>query len=427
MAKKLDPELAAKVMLNAGLKPLTPYKNSTSPWKSKCLVCGNIVKPPYKQIARGIGGCNTCRYVKSGKSNSNSEDDAVALMLKNNLKPLEPYQNKDKPWKSLCLICNKTVSPLFGNIKRGQAGCKWCTRKFLDPEEAVEVMRKQGYEPLTKYVNDRTPWKCRCMKCGKICYPTYQPTSRAKNITGCQYCNIHYVDKKDAIKVMLKAKLMPLEPYKNARIPWKSRCLNCSKLVSPSYSAVCNGKGCSFCAGNKVDAKDAVKIMIKAGYKPTTPYKSSKSKWICIHIKCGREVNAPFERINAGHGACRYCATSGFQHGKKAVVYLITHSVLLAHKIGIGNPSDLKANDRIEIHKKYGWEIFKTWEFEDGKNAQKIEKEALRVIRKELHLPIFLSMSEMPQGGQTETVDAEEISLRELEKIIKKAIKGLQR
>jgi len=100
--KKLDSSDAAGLMLKAGLKPLEPYKTSITKWKCKCLVCGNIVKPTYKQIARGIGGCRTCRYIKSGKSNSNSEVEAVALMLKNNLKPLVPYKNKDKPWKSIC-------------------------------------------------------------------------------------------------------------------------------------------------------------------------------------------------------------------------------------------------------------------------------------------------------------------------------------
>ena len=51
----------------------------------------------------------------------------------------------------------------------------------------------------------------------------------------------------------------------------------------------------------------------------------------------------------------------------------------------------------------------------------------MRVIRKEMLLPIFLSVSEMPHGGRTETVDAEAITLGELEKIVKKAIKGLRK
>jgi hypothetical protein len=427
MPKKLDPKKAKSVMLKAGYKPLVPYESSTSKWKCECLVCGDTVTPTYKQIAQGIGGCRTCRYRKSAKSNSLSEVEAIALMKKNKLKPLEPYQNKNAPWKSECLICKKIVKPSFGNIKRGQKGCKFCAKKAIDPEVALSVMRRQGYEPLDEYVNDREKWKSRCKKCKKVSYPTYSQVSRQNNITGCTFCNIHFVSEKHAISVMIKARLFPLTTYNNARSAWKCRCLDCNKIVTPTYDAVSSGKRCSYCAGNKVDAKEARRVMLSAGYKPLTPYKSSKSRWTCIHIKCGREVNAPFERINAGHGACRYCATSGFQHGKKAVVYLITHPVLLAHKIGIGNPSDLKGNDRIEIHKKYGWEIFKSWEFEDGKNAQRIEREALRVIRKDMHIPIFLSTNEMPQGGQTETVDAEVLTLKELERIIKKAIKGLQK
>ena len=86
--KKLDPKMAEARMLKAGLKPLEPYTNTLTKWKCKCLICGNIVSPSYKQIASGIGGCNNCRYVKSGKSNSNSEDEAIALMLEKNLKPL---------------------------------------------------------------------------------------------------------------------------------------------------------------------------------------------------------------------------------------------------------------------------------------------------------------------------------------------------
>ena len=131
MPKKLDPKVAKKIMLKAGLKPLVPYPSSHKPWKCKCMVCGNIVNPPYKQIVRGIGGCKTCRYVKSGKSNSNSEVEAVALMLKNNLKPLEPYKNKDKPWKSICLICEKTVIPRLATSNVGKRDVSGVQENFL--------------------------------------------------------------------------------------------------------------------------------------------------------------------------------------------------------------------------------------------------------------------------------------------------------
>jgi len=370
MTAKLDSKVAEAVMLNAGLKPLEPYTNSTSPWKCRCSVCGDVVSPPYKQIARGIGGCRTCRYIKSGKSNSNSESEAIALMLKNNLKPLEPYQNKEKSWKCKCLICNKIVSPSFGNIKRGQAGCKWCTRKFLDPKEALAVMKKQGYEPLTKYVSDRVGWKSRCLKCGKISYPVYAPTSRAKNITGCKYCNIRFMDDKQATKIMLKAKLKPLEPYVNARTAWKCLCLKCQNIVTPMLSNVQKERG------------------------------------------------------------CQYCSPLGINMKIPSYLYLITHKSLNSHKVGIGNSRSIKRSweDRLARFNREGWQTDKIWYFKTGSEALKIEKAVFKIIRKDLKLPIYLSKSDMPKTeGHTETVDADSITLLQLEKIIYKVIKELKK
>jgi hypothetical protein len=366
MPKKLDPKVAEKVMLKAGLKPLQPYKSSYNKWKCKCLVCGDIVKPAYKQIARGIGGCRTCRYRKSGKSNSIPEDKAIAIMLKNKIKPLEPYRNKDVPWKSICLVCDKNIAPTLGNLRKGQAGCKWCTRKFIDEKEAIQVMQKQGFKPLTKYKNDRTPWKCRCLKCGKIDYPTFAQTSRQKNITGCSNCNKHYMDPKKARAIFLKADLKPLEPYKNARTPWKSQCLNCKTVVSPMLVNVQKGKG------------------------------------------------------------CRACAPLGINLFIPSYLYLITHEELNSHKIGIGNirPEKTAWADRLNKFKKEGWHTYKTWNFDTGDDAWKAEKAIFKIIRKDLQIPIHLTKEQMPKTeGQSETMNADTISLLELEKIIKKVMR----
>ena len=427
---EVDPKEAIQWMLKGRVRPLEPYKGNNEPWKSKCLDCGKIVYPTYHSCRAGQGGCGSCRYVKASKSLRMPEDKALAIMAKSNIRPKVGYVNNNTPWKSECLICMRAISPTLANVVKNKGGCKYCaTNAPIDSIKAIALMRKQKLEPLAKFVSGKAKWKCRCLRCGKISYPRYssiRQLSKEEDITGCKYCNIRYVDTTDAIKVMIDAKLLPLVPYVNARKAWKCRCLNCKKIVSPTFDAVSHGKGCSYCSGNKVDAKDAKKIMLKAGYKPLTPYTDSKSRWMCIHAKCGREVNAPFERINAGAGACRYCTNYGFQHGEKAVVYLITHPALNAHKVGIGNPSDLKGNDRIAKHKKYGWEVYRTWAFDDGKDAQKVEKETLRVIRKEMSLPIFLSPAEMPQAGHTETVDSDAITLLQLENLINRVIKRIK-
>jgi hypothetical protein len=69
------------------------------------------------------------------------------------------------------------------------------------------------------------------------------------------------------------------------------------------------------------------------------------------------------------------------------------------------------------------WEARKQHKPEN--TAIDIEKEIFRIIRKELKIPSYLTKADMPHtGGHAETMDADLITLLELEKIIKKVIKG---
>lgn len=49
-----------KIMKNANLEPLEPYKSSNHKWKCKCLQCGEIVRPQASNIRNGHGGCVFC-------------------------------------------------------------------------------------------------------------------------------------------------------------------------------------------------------------------------------------------------------------------------------------------------------------------------------------------------------------------------------
>ena len=107
------------------------------------------------------------------------------------------------------------------------------------------------------------------------------------------------LDPKVAEAVMLKAGLKPLEPYTNNRDPWKSECLKCKREVHPAFSTIQQGGGCAYCAGRKVDPKEAKAIMLNAGLEPLEPFISSKSKWKCIHIACGKIVHPAYRDIRA--------------------------------------------------------------------------------------------------------------------------------
>jgi hypothetical protein len=416
--KKVDPKEAMAIMKKAGFKPLEPYKKSNQGWKCECLKCGQIVHPHYSTVQNG-GGCISC----SGFAKLD-HTFAESVMLKAGLKPLEPYKNARAKWKCECLKCNNIVHPRYHHIKRGKGGCIYCAKgQYVDPKFAEKVMLKAGLKPLEPYTKANARWKCKCLKCSRTVYPSYSGIQQGGG--GCGYCAKIKIDLEDVMMIMLEAKLEPLEEYKGATARWKCKCLRCNKTVYPNYSGIQQGGGgCKYCAiGQYVDPEDARKIMIDAGYKPNTPYKSSIAKWECIHIPCGKTVYPNFGAIQGGRGACRTCAKSGFQYNKQSYLYLITHKDFGAHKVGIGNVVKYKYNDRINRHKEEGWEVFQVWNFDDGYKVMGIETEIFRTLRKDLDIPQFLVKEQMKFSGETETMDAELISLPDLKKIINKCIK----
>jgi hypothetical protein len=129
-----------------------------------------------------------------------------------------------------------------------------------------------------------------------------------------------------------------------------------------------------------------------------------------IHGKCGLEVTPRLNSIRyAGGGGdgCRKCADSTFNYAEPAIIYLITNSEYSAHKIGISG----EKKNRVQQHRRHGWETFKTLKLDSGQLAYEIEQDVLEWLFEAYGLTPYLTKTEMPQGGFTETVDASEIDL----------------
>lgn len=421
-----------KIMKNAKLKPLEPYSTALTKWKCVHIPCGNIVSPKYNSIQQGHGGCSTCRYLKSGNSNRMNQDTAVSIMLKAKLKPLEPYKNSGSRWKSKCLTCKAIGFTPLGDVQSGH-GCKTCGLKSTadklrkDEKIAIRIMLDHGLKPLVSYKNSNAKWKSKCTKCKKIVYPTFGSVQFTDS--KCQYCAGNKVDPKDAKKIMQLAKLKPLIPYFDRKTPWKCECFKCGKIVFPTFGAVSSGQGgcitCGKASGgekNRIPQKEAIAVMLKAKLKPLEPYKTSHTPWKCKCMKCGAIVTPMLGTVMDGSG-CIACSPFGINLKKASYIYLITHYEFNAHKVGIGNVK--KTDDRLEKFNKRGWHTHKVWNMNMGADALKVERRVFRIIRKEMKLPIYLSKEQMPvTGGHSETIDADLITLLELEKIIKKVIKG---
>ena len=310
---RISESAAVEVMLNAGYKPLEPYFNSQTHWRSIHLECGREVSPTYGQIKGGNGGCKHCAglYV----------DPIAAIEVMRNVgyEPLEPYVNSGHKWKCRCLDCNRTTTPTYDEARVGSR-CKYCAKKAVTPEDAVLLMRSGGFEPMEEYPGSMEPWMCRHLQCGGIRFPRYAHVQQGRR--ACKTCSSQFVaetlrmDPDVAVAIMRSADLEPLEPYPGVSTkPW--RCIHtiCGEEVKPRYASIQQGQsGCKSCIhrtlalkfGTPPDA--AIKAMQSAGFEPQAPYPGRNHKpWNCIHIECGRTVSPTLSNVKNG-ATCIYCA-----------------------------------------------------------------------------------------------------------------------
>jgi hypothetical protein len=170
--------------------------------------------------------------------------------------------------------------------------------------------------------------------------------------------------------------------------------------------------------------------MLSVFLEPLEPYKSAQARWKCKCLKCGNIVYPQFNNVQQDNGGCGYCSKKGIDLNKPSYLYLITHEVLGAHKIGIGNVQEKMRVDRLKGNRGFlsnGWKIHKIWQFKNGAEATKVETAVFKVVRKDLKLKPYLSKEDMPKTrGESETVSADSITLLQLEKIIRKIISEIE-
>jgi hypothetical protein len=149
-----------------------------------------------------------------------------------------------------------------------------------------------------------------------------------------------------------------------------------------------------------------------AGLVMTGEYQTARIPVSCICQKCGAKTKQTLNGVMNGK-TCKYCYHVGIKYGESAYLYLILHEELQSIKVGISNH---EANlNRLESHKKNGWVLYKSYDFDTANEAEWFETRLLNWLRKERHLGIHLVRELMPQGGFSETVDRTEISISEIE------------
>lgn len=178
---KVNPKEALDFLNSKGFTTSIPFPGAMTGWKGVCTTCRNDIYPKYSAVKAGQGVCKFC----AGRALS--ERDAMVLLQNANLEPLETYTKASNKIRCKCTVCHRTVGASLMSLAQGHSGCAYCAGKKVDADEALLVMRDSGFEALENYPGSKTPWKCKCVQCGKISTPTYGNV--ALSGSGCIYCN----------------------------------------------------------------------------------------------------------------------------------------------------------------------------------------------------------------------------------------------
>ena len=399
----VDPKDAVKLMSESGFKPIVPYPGSNLPWDARCMKCKKVTSPTYSSVKKGIG-CKFC------SSRAVEPRDAVAAMKRRGFKTLEPFPGAVKPWKVQCIACKKKFETYFHSLKTTN-GCKFCNGAALDINDIQVVLEKLRLKPESDFPGSKVPWKLRCLRCNRIVTPTYSHLTRKdRNVGGCVFCSKRRVHMDEMLELLKENKLKPMGQFVNGKTPWLCQCLKCKREVFPRMNDLRSGQsGCIYCAGLKVDEKAAIKLANKNGFTPLVKYPGAHRGWECVCNVCGQISKPHYTSMQQGINRCKFCSTGGFDFNAPAIIYLISHTTLGAHKIGVAGAA--KHNERLTKHAKQGWSLYKHKEFKKGVDAFNVEGKILHWLRYQNNLPPYLSIEQMPQAGWSETVDATKIDL----------------
>ena len=350
-------------------------------------------------------------------SHISTEDFALAKRLDNkfvesvfqsrNLNPLEPYQNKDQARLCACTRCGNKSRIRYASIRRG-SGCPYCAKKRLTEDQVELVFKNAGLIPLEPYKKNTAQRLCRCMKCGRKVSPSYSNLARGLS-QGCAYCSRRRVTPAEIDSEYLKADFEPLAKYRNADAPRRSRCMKCGSVVSPSWSSIKSGKRCVYCQRKKVKLSEVDSFFLSKGAQPLARYTSAKAKRRSRCLSCSAIIFPSLSNLRSGQGACSSCAKYGFDRAAPANLYLIVSPSLHAAKIGVS--SKASRYDRLKAHSTNGWRLARTWDMSTGRMAERLESEVLRFWGKEVSSRKSDRKHLMPQGGWTETIDLDLISI----------------
>lgn len=202
---------------------------------SDCPDCGALLD---KSVAKKYFPCTKCTYVSVISEKLWEFNTYIAEEWKGYLEPLRVH----------CTVCNEQSWTSGAVVQKGFHPCSYCSgAPQLSLRKVMSISRAAQVQPLSEEMpRSGIPWPCICLQCRRQILVSWDNVNQGWG--ACVYCAKQKVDDEDAKNLMRMSGLEPLIAYPGARKEWKCRCQGCGAIVSPRYDNVRSGQGgCSSC------------------------------------------------------------------------------------------------------------------------------------------------------------------------------------
>ena len=268
----LKPEIVEALFKKQGLEVIEPYINSRTRVKARCINCGKIVQPYYRQICAGQKGCKDCFY----NSLRLSKDKVEKILKSFDLDLMGKYVNSQEPFQYRCLYCNTFGKVSLNSLRRKKYfGCSGCLKVPNSPRqqpnyssrntnfnEIREKFYKYGFELLGEFKARSISVSVKHLKCGTNTEMNLKSIKRGAGF--CKGCmKNRRLTEEEAFGIIDRAGFLPRGKFTNVETHIDCECKKCGRVVPKTVHelSVKNTFGCPYCNKVKIDPETAEKVL----------------------------------------------------------------------------------------------------------------------------------------------------------------------
>ena len=179
--------------------------------------------------------------------------------------------------------------------------------KRLSEDEAIASMRLAGLEPLDPYPGVDRGWRSKCLTCSREVSPSLGNVRR--NGVRCRFCSRGGMTWPEVEELLASRGLVPLAQETRTHVSFPCECVKCGRQSDVRLIVLRRSPsaGCAYCARRRVDAREVVEAVRAAGFEPLEDYTTAVRLWRLRCMTCSRVVRKSWNSIQSGKG-CPNCS-----------------------------------------------------------------------------------------------------------------------